>query len=103
SKVCLIAKGNDLLDVAVKAFLLSGASIRHTPPQAEANCHSRIRYGLAESFPFYRADLFQAALDGLSSAAVRCGIRPSFADKWRGNFLHSAVRQTNSVLHSRPQ
>src|SRR5436190_5626238 len=102
-KIDWIAKGIDLLDVAVKAFLPSGASTLHAPQQAEANCHSRIRYGLAESFPFYRADLFQAALDGLSSAAVRRGIRTSLTDKWRGNFLHSAVRQTNSVLHSRPQ
>ena len=26
--------------------------ILHAPQQAEANCHSRIRYGLAQSFPF---------------------------------------------------
>ena len=102
-KIDFIAKGIDLLDVAVKAFLPSGASILHAPQQAKANCHSRIRYGLAESFPFYRADLFQAALDGLSSAAVRRGIRTSLADKWQGNFLHSAVRQTNGVLHSGPE
>jgi hypothetical protein len=80
-KIDFIAKGIDLLDVAVKAFLPSGASILHAPQQAKANCHSRIRYGLAESFPFYRPDLFQAALDGLSSAAVRREIRTSLADK----------------------
>jgi hypothetical protein len=95
-KIDFIAKGINSLDVAVKAFLPPGASILHAPPQAEANCHSRIRDGLAESFPFSRADLFQAALDCLSSAAVRRGIRTSLADKWRGNFLHSAVRQTTA-------
>src|SRR5882762_1618554 len=102
-KIDCIAKGIDLLDVAVKAFLPSRASILHAPQQAEANCHSRIRYGLAESFPFYRADLFQAALNGLSSAAVRRAIRTSLADKWRGNFLYAAIRQTNGILHSGPE
>src|SRR6266481_5192384 len=50
-KIDWIARGIDLLDVAGKAFLPSDASILHAPQQAEANCRSRVRYGLAESFP----------------------------------------------------
>src|SRR5438034_10533892 len=50
-KIDWIAKGIDLLDVAVKAFLPSGASTLHAPQHAQASRHARLRYALADSLP----------------------------------------------------
>jgi hypothetical protein len=98
-KIDFIAKGIDLLDVAVNAFLPSRASILCAMRPSEASCCAGTGCALSELFPVHRADLFQATFDGLSSAAVRRGIRTNLAGKWRGNLVHPAVREADGVLH----
>ena len=80
-KIDCIAKGIDLLNVAVNPFLPSRASILRATEPAKATCRSRGGRALSELFPIDRGHLFYAALDGLSSAALRPGIRTSLAGK----------------------
>src|SRR5439155_6253461 len=96
-KIECIPKGIALLDVAVNAFLPSRASILRAIRPSEASCCSGTRCALSELFPVHRANLFQAAFDGLSSAAVPRGIRTSLASKWRGNLVHPVAREADGV------
>jgi hypothetical protein len=59
-KIDFIAKGIDLLDVAVNAFLPSRASILRATQPAEVTCCSGTGCALSELFPVYRADLSEA-------------------------------------------